>query len=243
VRLLRRAGLRNGLVADLGCGTGIASRALVDAGYAVLGVDISPDALEIARRRVPEATFVERAVLDAELPPCVGVAAIGEVVNYLADRRAGAAGLGRLARRIRGALEPGGILLLDVAEPGRERGIAPRRTWHEGEGWLVALEAAEDREAATLRRRITVFRDEGAGWRRTDEVHELALLERRAVLAELAAAGFAARPLSGYGRAVRFRRGHIGIEAAAAGRPRAAIPSARKAASTPSAPAPRNASS
>lgn len=41
------------LAVDLGCGTGISSRALADAGApAVLGIDPNPDMLDVARRRV-----------------------------------------------------------------------------------------------------------------------------------------------------------------------------------------------
>jgi SAM-dependent methyltransferase len=88
LRLLRRARVRDGLVVDLGAGTGITSRALNDAGYEVLGVELSPDMVELARRRAPAARFVRSSLLDAELPACVAVAAIGECLNYATDRRA-----------------------------------------------------------------------------------------------------------------------------------------------------------
>jgi SAM-dependent methyltransferase len=50
LRRLRRAGIRDGLVVDIGCGSGIWARALTDAGYDVLGVDVSEAMLQIARR-------------------------------------------------------------------------------------------------------------------------------------------------------------------------------------------------
>ena len=49
VELPRRAGIRRGLVVDLGCGSGITSRALLDAGYEVLGIDSSRPLLARAR--------------------------------------------------------------------------------------------------------------------------------------------------------------------------------------------------
>ena len=46
-----------GHVLDVGCGTGVVTRYLVDNGYQVTGIDISHKMLELARQRVPEATF------------------------------------------------------------------------------------------------------------------------------------------------------------------------------------------
>lgn len=52
-------------IADLGCGTGTLTRLLVDAGYRVDGIDLSPEMIRRARAKVPEATF---AVGDAGAP-------------------------------------------------------------------------------------------------------------------------------------------------------------------------------
>lgn len=46
-------------ILDVGCGDGALARALVRRGARVTGVDPLAEALEAARRRVPEATFVE----------------------------------------------------------------------------------------------------------------------------------------------------------------------------------------
>lgn len=53
-------------VADLGCGTGTLTRLLTDEGYTVDGLDFSPEMLEHARAKVPEARF---EVGDANDPP------------------------------------------------------------------------------------------------------------------------------------------------------------------------------
>jgi hypothetical protein len=73
------------------------------------------------------------------------------------------------------------------------------------------VEAAEEPEERALRRRITVFRQAGGGWRRSDQLHSLRLYSRQDVVDDLVLAGFQTRLLAGYGRAVRFRRGHAGI--------------------------------
>jgi len=52
-------------IADLGCGTGTLSRLLVDEGYALDGLDISPEMIRRAKAKVPEAEF---SVGDAAAP-------------------------------------------------------------------------------------------------------------------------------------------------------------------------------
>jgi len=56
-------------IADLGCGTGTLTRLLTDEGYAVDGVDFSPEMIRRARTKVPEATFVVGDAADPTLEP------------------------------------------------------------------------------------------------------------------------------------------------------------------------------
>src|SRR5262245_36655162 len=52
-------------VLDVGCGTGVpATRQLTDAGAQVTGIDISPVMLDLARRNVPAARFIQMDTLD-----------------------------------------------------------------------------------------------------------------------------------------------------------------------------------
>ncbi len=210
--LMRRAGIHEGLVVDLGCGSGIWAAALVDAGYDVIGVDQSAALLEIARERAPGARFVRASLFDVKLPPCSAVTVLGECFSYSVDRRAGRPALAIVLRRIAAALRPGGLLVFDVITRGSEPETG-RRTWSEGPDWLLCLEAREDPDAGTLTRRIAVFRPEHDRYRRSDELHRLWLYSRVDALADLEAAGLQARTLTGYGRRVRFRRGQIGFAA------------------------------
>lgn len=210
--LMRRAGVHEGLVVDLGCGSGIWAAALIDAGYDVIGVDQSAELLEIARRRAPGARFVHGSLYDLRLPPCSAVTALGECFSYAVDRRAGRTALLAVLHRIAGALRPGGILVFDVMTPGSEPETG-RRTWSEGPDWLLCLEAREHPDTATLTRRIAVFRPDGERYRRSDELHRLWLYSRGDALADLESAGLRPRTLTGYGRRLRFRHGHIGFAA------------------------------
>src|SRR5271169_712016 len=76
LRRLRQNGIRAGLVVDAGCGSGVWARELTGRGYAVLGIDISPDMIRLARRQAPVAKFQVGSFLSAELPACDAVTAI-----------------------------------------------------------------------------------------------------------------------------------------------------------------------
>lgn len=188
---LREAGIEDGLVADLGCGSGIWAAELLEAGYQVWGVDASAAMLAIARERAPDARLVEGSLHETELPSCVAVTALGECVNYV-----GPPSLEPLLRRIHTALEPGGLLVFDAAAPGREPELR-RRARHEGEGWVLRLEVQEDRAARTLTRRIELVRD----GRASEEVHALRLYAREEVVDWLEASGFAVTCHASYGAA------------------------------------------
>lgn len=57
---------RGGAVADVGCGTGAAARLLADLGLDVLGIDLSPNMLEEARRRNPDLRFQLGSMTDLD---------------------------------------------------------------------------------------------------------------------------------------------------------------------------------
>ena len=204
---LERDGIESGVIVDLGCGSGVSSRVLADAGYDVLGVDPSPAMLELAKERAPTALFKLGSAHDAELPRCVAVAALGEPLNYVleADSASDAAsGLGPVFARIRQALLPGGVFAFDIAGPDRGAPRQAVRSWREDEGWAVLVEATQT--GRLLRRRIVSFREHG-GWRRAEEIHLQRLYPEAEVLEALGEAGYRARGVIGWdGR--RERPGH-----------------------------------
>lgn len=216
---LGRRGLRSGLIVELACGSGISSRMFTDAGYDVLGYDLSPAMLELARERAPQARFVEASLYDAELPGCVATTAIGEAFNYLFDERAGFAALGDVVRRAHGALGAGGLLLFDFAAPSR---ALPRLEHHVAEGrfgdgrnWQVEWEVVEDPAARRLERRIASRVDDPVDERRGEvELHQLALYDPDAVVALMVETGFNVELLATYGGLHQFGLGHVGVVAA-----------------------------
>ena len=207
---LRGQGIAGGLVVDLGCGSGILAQELIAAGYEVLGVDISPAMIRLARRRAPQARFVTASLLRFELPACAAVASIGECINYLFDAGNSRAGLTRLFRRVHAALRPGGVFLFDVAEPGQIAAPGRRQRYAIGPDWAVLADASEDKRRRLLIRRIVSVRKLGRLDRRTEETHTARLYEAAALLQELRRAGFRARLFRRYG-GLRLRSAHAAI--------------------------------
>lgn len=209
---LVRNGIHEGLVVDLGCGSGLWAGELAKAGYQVLGIDISEAMISIARKRVPEAEFRVGSVFETGLPPCIAVTAIGEVLNYLFDPENDREGLVRLFRRVYEALAPGGVFVFDIAEPGQVARGTMSRTFTEGEDWVVLVEKDEDPAQATLTRRISTFRRVGDYYRRDDEVHRQRLYRSPEIEKELHQAGFRVRTMRAYG-SYRLPKAHTAFVA------------------------------
>jgi len=205
--ILRRNGVTDGLVVDLGCGSGRWARELTRAGYAVWGVDQSSAMIRIARRVAPGASFRVASLLDSDLPACHAVTAIGECLNYTFDPRNSRVALRRLFRRVHRALRPGGVFVFDIAEPERVPKI-PEKNWNQGRDWAILVSIDGGRRV--LRRRIVTFRRIRHAFRRSEETHVLRLYRAKELLNELARCGFRARRLSRYGH-FRFPPGIAGI--------------------------------
>jgi len=207
--LLKEARLAGSVVVDLGCGSGIWTRQLADAGYRPVGVDYSAAMITLAGRRSPAGEFHVSSFLDFELPQCGAITAFGEVLCYQFDRRNGRPALMRLVRRVFEALSPGGLFLFDIVELGLDRGRKP--TWQAGDDWacLVAYERDEKRKQVT--RQITTFRKVGDLYRRGHEAHRVQLYDARDVAALLRQAGFRVRLTRRFGDypLLPFRAGFI----------------------------------
>jgi SAM-dependent methyltransferase len=205
---LRRHRIVEGRVVDVGCGPGVAAQRFVRAGYDVLGIDVSRDMLALGRAAAPAATFRHGSFADAELPGgSAAVTLFGEVLNYDFSPQASEHIAGFFARA-HAALPPGGLLVLDVAGPGRFPD-GPERTFFEGRDWAILVDASEDRRARELTRRMTVFRRAGGGeWRRTEAEHHQRLYPASAIVEMLRDAGFRARILKAYEGDEPFAPGH-----------------------------------
>jgi len=166
-------------VLDLGCGAGVpVTRWLADIGFAVTGVDVSARQLELARRNVPEGTFLKGDMTEVVFAPETFDAAVAFHSIIHVPRSEHPA----LLQRIHRWLRPGSALLATMTvtdyegreedwegwgapmvwshwgrsanvamlrEAGFEIEYAEPRTGDESETWLWVLASKRPREGAT----------------------------------------------------------------------------------------------
>lgn len=188
------AGFEKGTVVDLGCGGGIWLRALTEAGYDAVGVDISPALIDTARSTAPGASLHIGSAYDFAFPPCVAVTALSEVLSYCQDEAG--PNPSPLFRKISAVLPPGGLFFFDVMTDGHGKPLR-HQGWRKGSDWAVLYDVVED--GGFIRREITTFRKTGEGYRRTDERHVQKVYRRDDIECALRAAGFSVRALRHYG--------------------------------------------
>lgn len=115
VGLLKEYGIQDGVVLDLGCGTGKLTRLLKTSGYDMIGVDYSEEMLEIAREAEMEQEepifYLHQDMRELELFGSVGaVVSICDSMNYILQEEE----LLQVFRRVNEYLESGGIFLFDL---------------------------------------------------------------------------------------------------------------------------------
>ncbi len=100
--------VRDGPVADLGCGTGRVTAFLAEAGLDVVGVDLSPEMLAVARREHPGLRFSVGSLLDLDLPDggLAGAVAWYSIIHTPPSRLPG------VCAELFRVLRPGGYLQL-----------------------------------------------------------------------------------------------------------------------------------
>src|SRR5665213_703000 len=67
LQLLEPVRRRNGLVVEIGCGSGLLTRALVDAGHRVVATDASPAMLELAEQWASGTEEIRRVTLPGDV--------------------------------------------------------------------------------------------------------------------------------------------------------------------------------
>ena len=166
---------RDGLVVEIGCGSGLLTRHLVDAGHRVIATDASPAMLAIARTYVPEAVEHRLLALPGDdVPACDAVVSTGHALSYLPDRAQLEAALLTCAR----ALRPGGVLALDLEDlDTRDAQMARPSAGVVRDDWAMVLERASDGPEHFARLMTIFVREPDGRYRREFERHDNALVD------------------------------------------------------------------
>lgn len=112
--LLKEYKIENGLVLDLGCGTGKLTRLLEDAGYDMIGIDYSEEMLEIAREHQEEGSnilYLLQDMREFELYGTVrAVVSVCDSMNYITEEE----DLLQVFRLVNNYLDPKGLFIFDL---------------------------------------------------------------------------------------------------------------------------------
>ena len=112
--LLKEDGVEDGLVLDLGCGTGKLTRLLAGEGYDMIGVDNSEDMLELAMEKRMESgkdiLYLLQDMREFELYGTVrAIVSVCDSVNYITEPEE----LEEVFRLVNNYLDPKGVFLFD----------------------------------------------------------------------------------------------------------------------------------
>lgn len=113
-KLLREYGIADGLVLELGCGTGSMTELLASKGYDMIGVDNSEDMLELAMEKRIESghdiLYLLQNMQEFELYGTVrAVVSVCDSVNYVTDEEE----LTEVFRLVNNYLDPQGVFIFD----------------------------------------------------------------------------------------------------------------------------------
>lgn len=137
--LLREQGIADGLLLELGCGTGSITQLLSEAGYDMIGVDMSAEMLQAAVEKRDESgqdiLYLLQDMREFELYGTVrAVVCVCDSLNYIAEP----GDLLQVFRLINNYLDPGGVFIFDL------------NTVYKYENILGDCTIAEDREEASF---------------------------------------------------------------------------------------------
>lgn len=116
--LLKEYGVTEGLVLDMGCGTGSITEYLGQAGYDMIGIDNSEDMLSIAMEKAAEKElnilYLLQDMREFELYGTVAAAvSICDSMNYITEPEE----LWEVFRLVNNYLDPGGLFIFDLNTP------------------------------------------------------------------------------------------------------------------------------
>lgn len=174
IERLREYGISEGLVLELGCGTGSMTELLAEAGYDMIGVDNSEEMLaEAMEKRVESGHEILYLLQDMQAFELYGtvraVVSVCDCLNYLTEEEE----LLRVFKLVNNYLDPGGIFLFDMNSVYKYQEMLGDRTIAENrrDGSFI-WENSYDTESGINIYELTLFlpREDGL-YEKSEEVH------------------------------------------------------------------------
>ena len=171
-RILKKYGIGDGPVLDLGCGTGKLTRLMAKAGYDMTGVDSSAEMLQIALSQTgeEEILYLLQEMQELDLDGCVrAVYSACDCINYVLDEEE----LQEAFIRVYEHLEIGGVFLFDMNTDYKYTQLLGENTFAESrEDGSFIWENYYDEEERINEYDLTLFIPEQDGlYRRFSETH------------------------------------------------------------------------
>jgi hypothetical protein len=111
VGLLKENGVKEGIVAELGCGTGNITDRLKAAGYDMIGIDNSAEMLQVAAEKDSDILYLCQDMREFELYGTVGAfVCICDGMNYILDK----ADLVKVFKLVNTFLDTNGVFIFDL---------------------------------------------------------------------------------------------------------------------------------
>ncbi len=173
--ILREYGIKDGLVLDLGCGTGVMTELLAEAGYDMTGIDQSEEMLEIAAGRKEKSghdiLYLCQDMREFELYGTVrAIVCSCDSMNYILEEDEF---LGILRSAAHNYLDYGGLFIFDLNTEYKYRELLGEQTIAENreEGSFI-WENYYDEEEMINEYHLTLFIRENSGYyRKQEEIH------------------------------------------------------------------------
>ena len=192
VEKLRKDGIRDGLVCELGCGTGTMTELLSRSGYDMIGIDNSGEMLMRAMEKKQESgqdiLYLMQDMTEFELYGTVrAIISVCDSLNYVTEEE----DLLKVFRLVNNYLDPGGLFLFDMNTVYKYRELLGSRTFAENrEEESFIWENDFDEETGLNEYALTLFlkTDEGL-YEKVEEYHYQRAYTKEKVLSLLREAG------------------------------------------------------
>lgn len=171
--LLTDRGISPRSVLDLACGTGAMSVLLAQAGYRVIGVDMSEEMLTMASEKAMALSdnrpfFVRQRMQRLRLPQPVDWVFSGlDSINYLTNPL----DCQETFRRVYAALEPGGAFLFDINTPEKLRAMDGEIFLDEDDDVFCVWRSEFNESTRICTYGMDIFQRRGRHWERSQEEH------------------------------------------------------------------------